>query len=55
MKKALFIAAITGLVLTIVPSLLIHLAGVSLEENKQFMLVGTIIWFVFIPWLVKGR
>ena len=55
MKKALFIVAITGLALTIVPSLLIHLAGVSLEDNKQIMLVGTIIWFVSIPWLVKGK
>ena len=55
MKKVLFAVAVIGLTFTIVPSLLIHLAGLSIEENKQFMLVGTVIWFVSAPWLVKSK
>ncbi|MCB9250682.1 MAG: hypothetical protein H6613_20160 [Ignavibacteriales bacterium] len=45
----------TGLLLTILPSLLVFANMISLDTAKIIMLVGTIVWFIFTPsWMNKN-
>ena len=55
MNTLLKIAALIGLLLTIVPGFLVHFLDVSIADNKQMMLLGTIIWFVSAPILLKSK
>jgi hypothetical protein len=45
MKIAIKVITSIGLLLTILPSIGVFYEVLSPEENKQFMLVGTILWF----------
>ena len=45
MKIAIKIITSIGLLLTIFPSLGVFYEVLSQEENKNFMLIGTILWF----------
>ena len=53
MKKLLKPAALIGLALTVIPPLLLFFGVMkSLEQVKQIMLGGMILWFITaIPWL----
>lgn len=45
MKKLWLILAISGLVLTILPSLLVFNEVIQMEESHQVMAVGLLLWF----------
>jgi hypothetical protein len=51
----LSILAVTGLVLTLLPSVLVFTGAVSLEVHKQLMIVGFVLWFFAAPALMKRR
>ena len=54
MKLVLKVVSITALVLTILPSLLVYLGVISLDNNKLLMLLGTLLWFLSAPfWMNK--
>lgn len=45
----------TGLLLTILPSVLVFTNTITLDTAKIIMLVGTIVWFMFTPsWMNKN-
>ena len=45
MKILLKLVSIAGLILTILPSIGVFYEVISQEENKYFMLIGTLLWF----------
>ena len=45
MKVLLKLVSIAGLILTILPSIGVFYEVISQEENKYFMLIGTLLWF----------
>jgi hypothetical protein len=45
MKIIIKLVPILGLALTIVPSIGVFYEVLSQQENKYFMLIGTILWF----------
>ncbi|MEL7003705.1 MAG: hypothetical protein AAFN93_13365 [Bacteroidota bacterium] len=55
MNKLIQIAAAIGLALTIIPGILIHISDITIEANKQFMIAGTIIWFLSAPLLMRRK
>lgn len=46
MKKFWLVLAISGLLLTLLPSILVFAGEIRLEEHYPVMLVGTLLWFV---------
>ena len=56
MKYVYQIIAATGLLMTLIPSL-IHFFGTLPEENmKNYILIGTFLWFAgAIPWLGRKK
>lgn len=45
-----------GLALTLVPSILVFLNVVQLEDYKTLMLIGTLLWFLTAPfWINKSK
>jgi hypothetical protein len=56
MKKASFALSIVCLLLTLLPSFFVYLQMISLETNKNLMLIGTIGWFLTAPfWMNKNK
>ena len=54
-KNILKIISFLSLAMTLVPSFLVFLQKIELEQNKSLMLLGTIGWFVTAPfWIRKG-
>lgn len=51
-KKLLWIPAIAGLVLTILPSIMTFYGALSFETNKWLMTVGTLLWLGAAPFLL---
>jgi hypothetical protein len=45
MKILLKLVSMAGLMLTIIPSIGVFYEVISPEENKYFMLIGTLLWF----------
>ena len=45
MKILLKLVSIAGLILTILPSIGVFYEVISQDENKYFMLIGTLLWF----------
>ncbi|MDP4852787.1 MAG: hypothetical protein NWR22_06360, partial [Saprospiraceae bacterium] len=45
MKILLKLVSIVGLILTLLPSIGVFYEVISQEENKYFMLIGTLLWF----------
>ena len=45
MKILLKLLSMAGLMLTIIPSIGVFYEVISPEENKYFMLIGTLLWF----------
>jgi len=56
MKYLYPVLAITGLLLTLIPSILLYLGMLSLENMKMYMFIGAVVWFSgAIPWLGKKK
>lgn len=56
MRKVLIVISIIGIILTVVPAFLVLTGVLSLEENKNLMLLGTVFWFVSAPyWLNRNE
>ena len=54
MKTLLKIVSLIGLLATIVPSFLVFAEIITLDTNKLLMIIGTILWFVSVPfWMNK--
>ena len=47
--------SLAGLVLTIVPSVLVFLHEMPLQEHKNLMFVGTLLWFFSAPFWMKEQ
>jgi len=54
-KIFLGVLAITGLVLTILPSILVFNDIITLERHKMFMLIGMLAWFVAAPFVMNQK
>ena len=56
MKYFYIILAVVGLCLTLVPSLLLFFDAMEPEQMKNYMFIGTLLWFSgAIPWLGKKK
>ncbi|MCK5693879.1 MAG: hypothetical protein KAI08_13545 [Bacteroidales bacterium] len=56
MKYFYILLAIAGLSLTLIPSLLLFFGNMEAEQMKNYMLIGTLLWFSgAIPWLGKKK
>ncbi|MEX2594888.1 MAG: hypothetical protein WD426_19130 [Anditalea sp.] len=55
MKKLLVLVSICSLLLTIVPAFLVFFNIITLEMNKNLMLVGTLGWFLTAPYWMNGK
>ena len=56
MKYFYIILAVVGLTMTLVPSLLLFFDAMEPEQMKNYMLIGTLLWFSgAIPWLGKKK
>lgn len=52
-SKALMILSFAFLAMTIVPAFLVFAQQMSMTQNKTFMLIGTVGWFVTAPFWMK--
>ncbi len=56
MKRIIItILAITGLILTILPSFLLFSGNITSDLNKQLMFIGFLLWFVVAPVWLKAK
>jgi hypothetical protein len=56
MKYLYIILAVVGLTLTLVPSLLLFFDVMEPGQMKNYMFIGTLLWFSgAIPWLGKKK
>jgi len=56
MKYFYIILAVLGLILTLVPSLLLFFDAMEPGQMKNYILIGTLLWFSgAIPWLGKKK
>ena len=54
-KMILGILAISGLVLTLLPSILVFTGDISKSTHQQLMIIGFVLWFVTAPAVIKRR
>lgn len=54
-KKLLIIISFVCLALTIVPSFLVFFHDMTLDQNKNLMLLGTVGWFITAPFWMKQK
>ena len=56
MRTLTIIISFIGLALTIIPSFMVLIGEASMDQNKTFMLVGTLLWFGSVPfWMNKKK
>ena len=56
MKYIYIILAVVGLAMLLVPSLLFFSGKIESEQMKNYMFIGTLLWFSgAIPWLGKKK
>jgi high-affinity Fe2+/Pb2+ permease len=53
MKLFLQLIASLGLILTIIPSFLVFNGVITTDLQKNLMVVGMLLWFVSVPFLLK--
>lgn len=54
MKSLLKIVSLIGLLATVIPSFLVFLGAITLDNNKVLMIIGTLLWFISAPfWMNK--
>lgn len=51
----LIIISFVGLALTIVPAFLVFFQTMTLDQNKNLMFIGTIMWFITAPFWMKHK
>jgi hypothetical protein len=54
-RRILMVISFASLALTIVPSFLVFLQEIGMEQNKTLMLIGTVGWFVTAPYWMKKQ
>jgi hypothetical protein len=54
-RTFLIIVSFIGLMMTIVPSFLVFSQRMSLDQNKNLMAVGTLLWFITAPFWMKKK
>lgn len=56
MRTLAIIISFIGLALTIIPSFLVLIGETTIDQNKNFMLIGTLLWFGTVPfWMNKKK
>lgn len=55
LKKLLWIPAVTGLVFTLLPSILLFSGSMTLSQHKWWMGLGTILWLATAPFLMSKK
>jgi hypothetical protein len=56
MRTLLIIISFIGLGLTLIPSVLVLTGDVDIEQNKNLMMIGTILWFgTVVFWMNKKK
>ena len=57
MKRTLLgLAALIGLILTLIPSVFVFTGTISAQTNKMLMGIGMLVWFVLAPfWMKRAR
>ncbi len=56
MRTSTIIISVIGLAMTIIPSFLVLIGEANMEQNKSFMLIGTVLWFGSVPfWMNKKK
>ena len=56
MKSILKIVSVAGLVLTLLPSILVFMDLLELQQHKMLALVGSVMWLGTAPfWLNKNK
>ena len=56
MRTLTIIISFIGLALTIIPSFLVLIGEATIDQNKTFMLIGTVLWFGSVPfWMNKKK
>ena len=56
MRTLTIIISFIGLALTIIPSFLVLIGEATMDQNKTFMLIGTVLWFGSVPfWMNKKK
>lgn len=55
MKNLLKLISFTGLLLTVVPSVLYFYQNITFDMHKLLMAIGTVLWFLSAPfWMNKA-
>jgi hypothetical protein len=56
MRTLTIIISFIGLALTIIPSFMVLIGEATMDQNKTFMLIGTVLWFGSVPfWMNKKK
>lgn len=55
MNLLLKILSFMGLGLTIIPSVLVFLQQLSMEDHKLYMIFGMVLWFATSPFWMKEK
>ena len=56
MKYFYIVLAVLGLSMVLIPSLLCDFDAIDLEQMKNYMFIGTLLWFSgAIPWLGRKK
>lgn len=55
MNLLLKILSFAGLGFTIVPSVLVFLQHISIEDHKLYMVIGMVLWFTTSPFWLKEQ
>jgi len=56
MRTLTIIISFIGLALTIIPSFLVLIGEAGMDQNKNYMLIGTLLWFGTVPfWMNKKK
>ncbi|MCO6487614.1 MAG: hypothetical protein J5I98_04305 [Phaeodactylibacter sp.] len=54
MKRIILgILAVSGLALTLIPSMLVFAGAISTPTNKAMMAAGTLLWFATAPFWIR--
>ena len=55
MRILAIIISFIGLTMTIIPSFLVLIGEVSMDLNKNLMLIGTLMWFASVPFWMNRK
>ena len=55
MKKIVWFISFLGLTLTLFPSIFVFIGAIEIDINKNFMFLGTLLWFLSAPFIMKKR